>query len=100
MPTLVVLATSDDRLSEAWERQVSSGRTLFRLGRQDFPVTTVSGIAAVVILDTGADALLPSLFVRCPTILIGEPGRRASKAGQEFISPMRRVQPDWESFFH
>jgi len=74
MPTLVVLATSDDRLSEAWERQVSSGRTLFRLGRQDFPVTTVSGIAAVVILDTGADALLPSLFVRCPTILIGEPG--------------------------
>ena len=73
MPTLVVLATTDHKLADIWESQVPSGRTIFRLGREEFPAGSQSGLAAVIVLDAGAELLLPPFLVRCPTIFVGEP---------------------------
>jgi len=73
MPTIVVLATADTELANAWERQLSPGRTIIRLGAQEFPSLNSVGFSAVVILDAAAERDLPAALVRCPTIYIGEP---------------------------
>ena len=73
MPTLVILATTDTALADAWERQLPAGRTALRLGSQMLPGGTTPGFAAVVILDAVAEHTLPASLARCPTIFVGEP---------------------------
>lgn len=73
MPTLVILATSDTALADAWERQLPPGRTALRLLPQAISGGTSPGFAAVVILDATAEANLPGSLLRCPTIFVGEP---------------------------
>ena len=73
MPTLVILATTDTTLADAWERQLPAGRMALRLVAQSFPAGTAPGFAAVVVLDATAEALLPPALARCPTIFVGEP---------------------------
>ncbi len=73
MPTLVILATSDTALADAWERQLPAGRVALRLAAQGFPAGTAPGFSAVVVLDAVAEASLPPSLARCPTIYVGEP---------------------------
>ena len=73
MPTLVILATTDSALADAWERQLPLGRTALRLAAQGLPGGTTPGFAAVVVLDAVADATLAPSLARCPTIYVGEP---------------------------
>ncbi|MEO5960050.1 MAG: hypothetical protein ABIZ49_00890 [Opitutaceae bacterium] len=73
MPTLVILATTDNALADAWERQMPPGRIALRLTAHAFPGATAPGFAAVVVLDAAADTALPPSFARCPTIYVGEP---------------------------
>ena len=73
MPTLIVLATHDTALADAWERQVPAGRVVLRLGSQAMPGGTAPGFAAVVVLDAVCEAELPSSLLRCPAIFVGEP---------------------------
>ena len=73
MPTLVILATTDSALADAWERQLAPGRIALRLAAQTFPTGTAFGFAAVVVLDATAEASLPPSLARCPTIYVGEP---------------------------
>lgn len=73
MPTLVILATTDASLADAWERQLPAGRMALRVGGQGFPGGTAPGFAAVVVLDAVAEMELPPAFARCPTIFVGEP---------------------------
>jgi len=73
MPTLVILATSDSALAEAWERQLPPGRMALRLDSQVFSLGTAPGFAAVIVLDATAEAALPPSLARCPTIYVGEP---------------------------
>ncbi len=73
MPTLVVLATADQKLADAWELQLAPGRMVVRLGPQEFPIGALHGVAAVVVLDASAETMLPAALLRCPTIFVGEP---------------------------
>lgn len=73
MPTLVILATADSALADAWERQLPPGRIALRLATHAFPGGTAPGFAAVVVLDAVAEATLPPTLARCPTIYVGEP---------------------------
>ena len=73
MPSLVILATSDSALADAWEKQLPAGRMALRIGAQGFMNGTAPGFAAVVVLDAVLDAALPASLVRCPTIFVGEP---------------------------
>ena len=73
MPTLVILATSDTALAEAWERQLPHGRVALRLSAHTFSAGTAPGFAAAVILDAVAESALPATLARCPTIFVGEP---------------------------
>ncbi len=73
MPTLVILATTDASLADAWERQLPPGRIALRLTAQTFPGGTAPGFAALVVLDATAEASLPPSLARCPTIYVGEP---------------------------
>lgn len=73
MPTLVILATPDAALADAWERQLPAGRMALRLGAQAFPIGTAPGFAALVVLDAVSEAGLPASLARCPTIFVGEP---------------------------
>jgi hypothetical protein len=73
MSSLIILATSDAALAEAWERQLPAGCTALRLTPQTLPSGSSPGFSAVVVLDaTAEETLLPSL-ARCPTIYVGEP---------------------------
>lgn len=73
MPSLLILATSDAQLAEAWERQLPKGRVALRTTSQPLSTGTAPGFAAVVILDAAAENELSSVFSRCPTIYVGEP---------------------------
>ena len=73
MPTLVVLATADTALAEAWQRQLPAGRSVIRVGIDPQGSGTSPGFSAVVILDSAAELGLPSGFSKCPTIYVGEP---------------------------
>src|SRR5687767_11468015 len=73
MPTLVILATTDITLAEAWERQLPAGKIAVRLSAQSFPGGTAPGFAAVVVLDAACEPGLPPSLARCPTIFVGEP---------------------------
>lgn len=73
MPSLIILATADDTLAAAWERQLPPGRSALRLVPETFAGGTQPGFAAVVVLDAAAEAALPPSLARCPTIYVGEP---------------------------
>jgi len=73
MPTLVILATGDAALADAWEQQLSPSRVAIRLGSDGFPNGSATGLAAVVVLDAVSEVALPANFVRCPTIFVGRP---------------------------
>ncbi|MDB6093888.1 MAG: hypothetical protein JWM32_1450 [Verrucomicrobia bacterium] len=73
MPSLVILATADTVLADAWERQLPAGRSALRLMPQSFPSGTSPGFAAVVVLDATSEASLPPSLARSPTIYVGEP---------------------------
>lgn len=73
MPTLVIFATTDISLAEAWERQLPPARTALRLSAQVFSTGTAPGFAAVVVLDAASEGSLPPSLARCPTIFVGEP---------------------------
>jgi hypothetical protein len=72
MPALIVLATTDAALAEAWGKQLPPHRPALRLASATFGNMT-PGIAAVVVLDAAAEELLPPALARCSTIFIGEP---------------------------
>ncbi|MES2694544.1 MAG: hypothetical protein V4773_13795 [Verrucomicrobiota bacterium] len=94
MPTLVILATTDTSLADAWERQLPAGRMALRIGAQGFPGGTAPGFAAVVVLDAVAEASLPPSFARCPTIFVGEP--RSLPYEQARMSGRARVYLSYE----
>ena len=73
MSTLVILATTDAALADAWERQLPTGRTALKLSGVQLPNGSSLGFAAVVVLDAVLDRSLPSSLERCPTIYVGEP---------------------------
>ena len=73
MSSLVILATSDTGLAEAWERQLPAGSTALRLAPQMLPGGSSPGFSAVVVLDATAEPSLPPALSRCPTIFVGEP---------------------------
>jgi len=73
MPTVVILATTDTALADAWERQLPPGRIALRLGSQPFPAGAAAGFAAVVVLDASDDREVSTALARCPTIFVGEP---------------------------
>ena len=73
MPTLVILATTDSVLADAWERQLPPGRSVLRLPTEGFSSGSAPGFAAVVVLDAICEPSLPPSLVRCPTIFVGEP---------------------------
>ena len=73
MSSLVILATADLALADAWERQLPAGRTVVRFSPQAFPVGTSPGFTAVVVLDAATEAALPGHLAKCPTIYVGEP---------------------------
>jgi len=73
MPSLIVLATQDSALAEAWERHLPAGRVVLRLGGHAFPAGPGPGFSAVVVLDAVCESLLPPALARCPTIYVGEP---------------------------
>ena len=73
MPILLVLATTDSELAGAWEGQLPQEGQVLRLGQQELPTAGIPGLAAVVILDSAAEALLPAALAHSPTIYVGEP---------------------------
>lgn len=73
MPSLIILATADDELAAAWERQLPADRPAVRLAPQSFPGGTQPGFAAVVVLDAAMESALPVSLAKCPTIFVGEP---------------------------
>jgi len=73
MPSLVILATADAVLADAWERQLPPGRSALRLTPQSFPSGTSPGFAAVVVLDAATESALPPSLAKSPTIYVGEP---------------------------
>jgi len=73
MSSLVILATSDGALADAWERQLHPGRSVLRIASQTLSQGMTAGFSAVVILDATAENLLPPVLIKCPTIYIGEP---------------------------
>ncbi|MEZ5414486.1 MAG: hypothetical protein R3F03_09260 [Opitutaceae bacterium] len=73
MPSLLILATADDDLAAAWERQIPQGRSIVRLTPQSFPGGSRPGFSAVVVLDAAAEAQLPAFLASYPTIYVGEP---------------------------
>jgi hypothetical protein len=94
MPTLVILATTDATLADAWERQLPPGRIALRLGAQAFPGGTAPGFAAVVVLDATTESSLPPSLARCPTIFVGEP--RSLPFEQAKMSGRARVYLSYE----
>ena len=97
MPTLVVLATADTALAEAWQSQLPAAGPPCAWRRTP-PGGTSPGFAAVIILDAAAEAPLPTGFLRCPTIFVGEPRsipfeQARLPAGPRFTSPMRKARP-------
>lgn len=105
MPSLIILATADDALAAAWERQLLPGRAALRLLPDTFSGGTQPGFSAVVVLDAAAEATLPGSLTRCPTIYVGEPrslpfeqaklaGRaRAYLAYEDSICRLREILP-------
>ncbi|MEO6874722.1 MAG: GAF domain-containing protein [Opitutaceae bacterium] len=73
MPSLVILATADSALADAWERQLPPGRSPLRLTPLTFSSASSPGFAAVVVLDAASEASLPLALSKCPTIYVGEP---------------------------
>jgi len=73
MSTLVILATKDDTLADAWERQLLPGKIALRLSQQDFPSGVSVSFSAVVVLDAAMENQLPRSLVQCATIFVGEP---------------------------
>ena len=73
MPTLIILATNDLALADAWQSQLPAGRTALRLEPELLSGGTAPGFAAVVILDAACEPNLPGAFSKCPTIFVGEP---------------------------
>ena len=94
MPTLVILATTDSALADAWERQLPAGRIALRLGSHAFPGGTAPGFAAVVVLDAVSETSLPPSLARCPTIYVGEP--RSLPFEQARMSGRARVYLSYE----
>ncbi|MDB6170230.1 MAG: hypothetical protein JWM88_3094 [Verrucomicrobia bacterium] len=94
MPSLVILATADTVLADAWERQLPAGQSALRLAPQNFPSGTAPGFAAVVVLDAAAESSLPSSLARSPTIFVGEP--RSLPFEQARLSGRARVYLSYE----
>ena len=94
MPTLFILATADDEMAAAWERQLPQGRTAVRLAVQAFFSGPQMSVSAVVVLDAAAEAQLPGAFVKCPTIYVGEP--RSLPFEQARLSGRARVYLSYE----
>lgn len=76
MPALIVFATTDPALAQAWERQLPAGRTALLLSADAFPAHRAPGFAAIVVLDAASELLLPASLEACPTIYVGEPRSR------------------------
>jgi hypothetical protein len=92
MPTVVILATTEPSLIEAWARQVPPGCIVVRLEEGVVPIPPAQNLAAVVVLDAVSEFSLPSTFTKFPTIYVGEPRSlpfeqaRISKRARVFLS--------------
>jgi hypothetical protein len=94
MPTLFILATGDNELAAAWERQLPQGRTAVRLAAQAFASGPQVSLSAVVVLDAAAEGQLPGTFAKSPTIYVGEP--RSVPFEQARIGGRARVYLSYE----
>lgn len=94
MSSLVILATTDSGLADAWERQLPAGSTALRLGPLMLPGGSSPGFSAVVVLDATAENALPPSLVKCPTIYVGEP--RSLPFEQARIAGRARVYLSYE----
>jgi hypothetical protein len=92
MPTFVLLATQDDSLADAWQRQLPIGTTALRLESEGIATYSNIGLSAVIILDANSEHQLPLKLYRCPTVFVGEPRTapyeqaRISKRAKVFLS--------------
>jgi hypothetical protein len=73
MSALIFFITTDARLAAEWERQMPPGMSAIRHDSDASLVSTVSGIAAVAVLDLAAEALFKPALHRMPLIVVGEP---------------------------
>jgi hypothetical protein len=73
MSSLVILATTDSTLADAWERQLPAGRVGVRLASHPFTAGSGAGFAAAVVLDATCEPSLPATLAKFPTIFVGEP---------------------------
>lgn len=94
MSSLVILATADAALANAWERQIPPGRMALRLVPQGLPSGTSPGFSAVVVLDAAVEPSLPPSLLKCPTIYVGEP--RSLPFEQARLSGRARVFLSYE----
>lgn len=94
MSSLVILATSDNALADAWERQLPVGRNAVRMTPQGLALGTSAGFSAVVVLDAAAEPSMPAGLSKCPTIFVGEP--RSLPFEQAKISGRARVYLSYE----
>lgn len=89
MSTLVVIATDDADLAEAWERQLPSNCIPLRPTEAVVPHTFSSGLIAVVVLDAAWGKALPQSLSRSPLIFVGEP--RSQPFEQAKVSQRAKV---------
>ncbi|MEO6004459.1 MAG: hypothetical protein ABIZ04_20560 [Opitutus sp.] len=94
MSSLVILATTDAALADAWERQLPKGRAGLRLAPHLFAAGTSPGFSAVVILDAASESTVPITLSKCPTIFVGEP--RSLPFEQARLSGRARVYLSYE----
>lgn len=72
MPALILLATGDDRLAAAWERQIPRGWPSVRLQAPDWPASISPGAPAVLVLEASAHERVARSLQRLPTVWVGD----------------------------
>lgn len=87
MPALILLATLDDRLAAAWERQIPRGWPSARLGSDHWPASLAPGAPGLLVLDVAAKDRVSRGFLQLPAIWIGEKAPQAGDAPTAHLSP-------------
>lgn len=76
MPALVILATSDSSLADAWEAQLPRERAVIRTIGEFDPRTIASCSSAVVVFDLSEGDSISRSLLHHATIVVGEPKSR------------------------
>lgn len=92
MPAIVILATADNALADAWEAQLPNGRVVLRVAHDSLASPIALSSSVVVILDITARDMMPLSFAQSVTIVVGEPMTqsfeqfRLARQGRVFLS--------------